>query len=59
MIEVMQQYGTAAQPGTVYYCDDSSDLDAIKNPPMGAVALIIHEKAALYIADSKGVWFKI
>lgn len=22
MFKVMQQYGTAAQPATVYYCDD-------------------------------------
>ena len=26
MFKVMQQYGTAAQPATVYYCDDEADL---------------------------------
>lgn len=31
MFKVMQQYGTAAQPATVYYCDDEADLQNI-NP---------------------------
>ena len=29
MFKVMQQYGTAAQPVTVYYCDDEADLQNI------------------------------
>ncbi len=35
MFKVMQQYGTAAQPATVYYCDDEADLQNIKSAPMG------------------------
>lgn len=42
MFKVMQQYGTAAQPATVYYCDDEADLQNIKSAPMGAQALVIH-----------------
>lgn len=30
MFKVMQQYGTVAQPATVYYCDDEADLQNIK-----------------------------
>ena len=41
MFKVMQQYGTAAQPATVYYCDDEADLQNIKSAPMGAQALVI------------------
>lgn len=35
MYQVMQQYGTAAQPATVYHCDDEADLQDIKSAPMG------------------------
>lgn len=42
MFKVMQQYGTVAQPATVYYCDDEADLQNIKSAPMGAQALVIH-----------------
>lgn len=42
MFKVMQQYGTAAQPATVYYCDDEADLQNINSAPMGAQALVIH-----------------
>lgn len=35
MFKVMQQYGTVAQPATVYYCDDETDLQNIKSAPMG------------------------
>lgn len=34
MFKVMQQYGTAAQPATVYYCDDEADLQNINSAPM-------------------------
>ena len=40
MFKVMQQYGTAAQPATVYYCDDEADLQNINSAPMGAQALV-------------------
>ena len=53
MFKVMQQYGTAAQPATVYYCDDEADLQNIKSAPMGAQALVIHT-GNIYIADSTG-----
>ena len=36
MFKVMQQYGTVAQPATVYYCDDEAALQNIKSAPMGA-----------------------
>lgn len=38
MFKVMQQYGTVAQPATVYYCDDEADLQNINSAPMGAQA---------------------
>lgn len=56
---VMSQFGTAASPGTVYYCDDKADLDRIKNPKMGDTALVIHENGAVYMADSTGTWCQI
>ena len=49
MFKVMQQYGTAAQPATVYYCDDEADLQNINSAPMGAQALVIHT-GNIYIA---------
>ena len=57
--KVMSQFGTAAAPGTVYYCDDLSYSDSIKNPSMGDTALIIHEKGTVYMADSAGDWYPI
>lgn len=56
MFKVMQQYGTAAQPATVYYCDDEADLQNIKSAPMGAQALVIHT-GNIYIADSTGKFY--
>ena len=54
MFKVMQQYGTAAQPATVYY--DEADLQSIKSAPMGAQALVIHT-GNIYIADSTGKFY--
>lgn len=56
MFKVMQQYGTASQPATVYYCDDEADLQDIKSAPMGAQALVIHT-GNIYIADSAGKFY--
>lgn len=56
MFKVMQQYGTAAQPATVYYCDDEADLQNINSAPMGAQALVIHT-GNIYIADSNGKFY--
>lgn len=56
MFKVMQQYGTVAQPATVYYCDDEADLQNIKSAPMGAQALVIHT-GNIYIADSTGKFY--
>jgi len=44
MFKVMQQYGTAAQPATVYYCDDEADLQNIHT-------------GNIYIADSTGKFY--
>lgn len=38
MFKVMQQYGTVAQPATVYYCDDEADLQNINSAPMGGAS---------------------
>ena len=54
MFKVMQQYGTAAQPATVYYCDDEADLQNINSAPMGAQALVIHTGN---IYDSTGKFY--
>lgn len=56
MFKVMQQYGTAAQPATAYYCDDEADLQNINSAPMGAQALVIH-MGNIYIADSTGKFY--
>lgn len=50
MFKVMQQYGTAAQPATVYYCDDEADLQNINSAPMGAQALLLQ---AMHLARTR------
>lgn len=57
--KVMSQYGTAAAPGTVYYCDDLADRDSIESPGMGDTAFVIHENGAVFMADSEGKWYPI
>lgn len=57
--KVMQQYGAASAPGTVYYCDEKSDLDKIEKPPMGSTAFVIHGGGTVYMADSEGQWYPI
>lgn len=48
MFKVMQQYGTVAQPATVYYCDDEADLQNIKSAPMGGASTGYPHRQYLY-----------
>lgn len=41
---------------TLYYCDDFTDLQNIKDPPVGSIASIVHEGGKAYMADSSGIW---